>query len=337
MKNMDKPDSHQLTGDQIAELSQVAREISSGRLADARAFQRILDFTLKLTGADAGSIYLYDKEIDVLRLAGTTGIGVDRLKPVRGSQGITGWVLTHSKIRIVNEGCTDPDYLECTPSMKSEVCVPVLFQDKAVGVLNLESRRKSHFSEDQARLIGLIASILTGAIQQLEIQRLQREIELFTGKKGENTAFILMPFREPFNKYYSSIIKPAVADAGLLPLRADEIFGATEIVKDIWSAINQAKIVITEMTTRNPNVMYEMGLSHAVGKPIIMISQLIEDIPFDLRSLRCILYDTTDSDWSGKLRANLVSSLGVALGEAQVSPFTVSDNRVPKAIDNDEE
>lgn len=121
MKNMDKPDSHQLTGDQIAELSQVAREISSGRLADARAFQRILDFTLKLTGADAGSIYLYDKEIDVLRLAGTTGIGVDRLKPVRGSQGITGWVLTHSKIRIVNEGCTDPDYLECTPSMKSEV------------------------------------------------------------------------------------------------------------------------------------------------------------------------------------------------------------------------
>jgi len=51
--------------------------------------------------------------------------------------------------------------------------------------------------------------------------------------------------------------------------------------------------------------MYELGLSHAVNKPVIMITQSTNDIPFDLRSLRCIVYDTTEPDWAETLRSTL--------------------------------
>lgn len=96
-------------------------------------------------------------------------------------------------------------------------------------------------------------------------------------------------------------------------MRADEIYTPTEIIKDIWAAINNAKVIIAELTTRNPNVMYELGLSHALNKPVVMISQSTDDIPFDLRSLRCILYDTTDPDWADSLRLKLTEFIRAVL------------------------
>jgi nucleoside 2-deoxyribosyltransferase len=61
-------------------------------------------------------------------------------------------------------------------------------------------------------------------------------------------------------------------------------------MQSVWQSINEARVVVAELTGRNPNVFYELGIAHTLGKPVIMIAQAIEDVPFDLRHLRCILY-----------------------------------------------
>jgi hypothetical protein len=62
---------------------------------------------------------------------------------------------------------------------------------------------------------------------------------------------------------------------------------------DVWSAINAAIFLIADCTGRNPNVFYEIGIAHAIGKQTILISQTIDDVPFDLRHLRIVVYEYT--------------------------------------------
>jgi hypothetical protein len=156
-------------------------------------------------------------------------------------------------------------------------------------------------------VLELLSSIISEALRQSEAQ--SKKAELTESEIKKPLVFVLMPFRDPFDKYYRAIIKPAIEEAGLRSLRADEIFGPTEIVKDIRKAIGSAEIIIAELTTRNPNVMYELGLSHGVSKPVIMLSQNIDDVPFDLRSLRCIIYDTVEPNWADQLKLQISQSI----------------------------
>jgi len=110
----------------------------------------------------------------------------------------------------------------------------------------------------------------------------------------EKLVFLLSPFREPFNTVFTDHIKPCVEKIdGLICKRADDIYDNRPIIEDIWKSINVASIIIAELTGRNPNVFYETGIAHTVGKEVILITQNINDIPFDLRHLRCIVYDYT--------------------------------------------
>jgi hypothetical protein len=65
-------------------------------------------------------------------------------------------------------------------------------------------------------------------------------------------------------------------------------------MSDIWGAIYASRMVIAECTGRNANVFYELGIAHTLGKPAILITQQLEDTPFDLRHLRIIVYKDTD-------------------------------------------
>ena len=62
-------------------------------------------------------------------------------------------------------------------------------------------------------------------------------------------------------------------------------------MNDIWDAINEAYIIVADVTGRNPNVMYEIGMAHTVGKKVIILTQTMDDVPFDLRHIRCIVYE----------------------------------------------
>ncbi len=111
------------------------------------------------------------------------------------------------------------------------------------------------------------------------------------------TCFVLMPFAEELSPVHDAIV--ASVEGPELNFsscrRADELFGGGHIMADILMSIARAEVIIADVTKRNPNVFYELGIAHTV-KPIqtvIIITQSMEDMPFDLKHLRCILYKPT--------------------------------------------
>lgn len=134
----------------------------------------------------------------------------------------------------------------------------------------------------------------------IEIEKLNNIVRInpiFNGRDfliNKELAFMLSPFSEPFNTIFSDHIKPCVEKIDSIKcFRADNIYDNKPIIDDIWKSINEAGVIISELTGRNPNVFYETGIAHTIGKEVILITQDINDVPFDLRHLRCIVYEYT--------------------------------------------
>lgn len=105
--------------------------------------------------------------------------------------------------------------------------------------------------------------------------------------------FVLMPFDPQLRPVYEDHITQCAHELNLSIARGDDLFTAHSVTQDIWNAISGARAVIADCTGRNPNVFYEIGLAHAIGKPVILITQKTDDVPFDIRHLRYIQYDYT--------------------------------------------
>lgn len=128
-------------------------------------------------------------------------------------------------------------------------------------------------------------------------------------KKKQESCFVIMPFSGWFNSYYVEIYCPAIREAGLIPIRADDLYRPSNIVDDIWESTRNAKVILADLTGKNPNVFYELGLAHALTKPAILITQEMEDIPFDLRSLRIIEYDRNLHNWGDMLKEKIIKAI----------------------------
>jgi hypothetical protein len=124
-------------------------------------------------------------------------------------------------------------------------------------------------------------------------------------KQDEKTSepkacFIIMPISdvdgyEPghFKRVYDYIIKPACTAAGYTPLRADDVQSTNYIVIDILKRIITAEMVICDLSSRNANVLYELGLRHAFNLPVTLIKDSITTRVFDIQGLRDIEYDAS--------------------------------------------
>jgi len=120
-----------------------------------------------------------------------------------------------------------------------------------------------------------------------------RDIEL-----EQDLCFVLMPFKASFDRLYKEKIKPTVEACGLKCLRADDLFSPTPILEDVWIHICKSKVIIADVTGRNPNVFYEVGIAHTVGRPVILITQDKADIPFDVAQFRYFLYSDDVDGWN---------------------------------------
>jgi hypothetical protein len=100
---------------------------------------------------------------------------------------------------------------------------------------------------------------------------------------------VMMPFDAAFTPVYDSLTA-AAQTAGLRCRRADEIWENPAIIQDIVSLIDRSRVVVCDCTGRNPNVFYEIGIAHTLGREVILITQNDADIPFDLRHLRYVRY-----------------------------------------------
>ena len=97
----------------------------------------------------------------------------------------------------------------------------------------------------------------------------------------------------PFDGYFTSVyeaIKSASHSAGFECKRADDIWNHSTVIQDVFSLIFQSYIVVCDFTGKNPNVFYEAGIAHALGKHVVPITQSEYDIPFDLKHHRYAKY-----------------------------------------------
>lgn len=136
------------------------------------------------------------------------------------------------------------------------------------------------------------------------------------------TCFVMQPFGGHLGTYYDLIFKPAIRQAGLTPVRADDdIFATGKIMDQVWRGIRQATVLVAELTSKNPNVFYELGLAHALEKPVILVSSNQEDVPFDLRHIRVVLYDQADPFWGQKLIDKIADNIKSALTNPEEAIF----------------
>lgn len=132
--------------------------------------------------------------------------------------------------------------------------------------------------------------------------------------QATDTCFVMQPFAAPLGDYYATIYEPAIEKAGLKAVRADdEIFGTGKIIDQIWNGINSARVLVAELTTRNANVFYELGLAHALRKPVILVSSNKQDVPFDIGHVRVIYYDVNDPFWGNRLMEKVAENILQAL------------------------
>lgn len=104
-------------------------------------------------------------------------------------------------------------------------------------------------------------------------------------------AFVLMPFDKDFDDIYQYGIKQACSDLSIVAERVDEQFYSETMLERIYRQIENADMIIADMSGKNPNVFYEVGYAHAKGKMCALITQRAEDIPFDLQHHFHIIYD----------------------------------------------
>lgn len=152
------------------------------------------------------------------------------------------------------------------------------------------------------------------------------------GAKGkrDDICFVICPFGGWNDRYYEDVYSPAVEGAGLRPRRADDLYRPSAIVHDIWALVKKSRVMLADVTGKNPNVFYELGLAHALGKPVVIVTKSMDDVPFDLRALRVIEFNVEDPEWSEILEGKIKQSIGEVLAspEEAVPPAFLKEKKV---------
>lgn len=112
-------------------------------------------------------------------------------------------------------------------------------------------------------------------------------------KSEKPKAFVIMEFSEKYNELYEEAIKEVCEEFKLEVIRADEIHSPGIIMSDVIKSINEAKVVIADVSPVNANVFYEVGYSHARGRPTILLAEKETILPFDISQFRTIKYQNT--------------------------------------------
>src|SRR5436190_11202447 len=101
-----------------------------------------------------------------------------------------------------------------------------------------------------------------------------------------------MPFASKFDAVFRAIKDVIQRELGITCTRTDDLLGGGDIIEDILGGLATSELIIVDVTGRNPNVFYELGIAH-MCKPVdkvILITQEIDSIPFDLRPFRHVVY-----------------------------------------------
>ena len=116
-------------------------------------------------------------------------------------------------------------------------------------------------------------------------------------KAASNDCFVIMPIADHdgydkghFTKVYEDIFKPACASAGFIAVRADEVKQTNLIHLDILQKLIESPMAICDLSSRNPNVLFELGLRQAFDKPTVLVQEAGTPKIFDIAPLRYTEY-----------------------------------------------
>lgn len=129
-------------------------------------------------------------------------------------------------------------------------------------------------------------------------------IDLASLSVKPDQVFVLTPFSYSYKSAYDEIAK-VCREVGLVAKRGDEEHISGGILLHIIREIAQSRLVIANISGRNPNVFYELGIAQSIGKPVLIVSKSFSEIPFDLRQQQLILYEKED-ELRDRLRDALV-------------------------------
>lgn len=255
-----------------------------------------------------------------------TDIAKKILKPVEENEKVTGLRDAVMKAPVISdiythyrgENLPDSQFFDNALTEKFKIPSNKLSEFKGIFFDTLKTAELIVEKDEKFRLLDISQDISSHDKVEETFKKLEKTAKV---KSGE-TCFVMMPFADPIGSYYEKIYKPAIEKAGLKPIRADnEIFGAGKIIDQIWIGINSAKVLVAELTSRNPNVFYELGLSHALQKPVVLVSSNEEDVPFDLHHIRVIYYDVNDPFWGNKLIDKIAENVLSAIKNPEEAIF----------------
>jgi len=221
----------------------------------------------------------------------------------------------HRNERLIKaQSFDDPDY----PTAIKNALTSIYLQDKAAlgNVLSFIFNRNIPENNNVKQAIRNLELIQGGSNNIVisingsstrEYERVMSVNPIFIGRDfpvDDALVFMLMPFRDQFNRIFVEHIKPKIEQLGLRIMKSNDIFSTHPIMEDVWEYLCKSRIVIADVTNRNPNVFYELGIAHTLGKEVIIITQNEADIPFDLRHLRYFKYSDDQPGWQ-LLKENL--------------------------------
>lgn len=146
------------------------------------------------------------------------------------------------------------------------------------------------------------------AFDHVEFLKSVREAVDQAERQRVPTAFVLMPFDEEYQAIYEEVVRKVIQEQGLVCKRADDLYQPHRIMDDINKSIRQATFLIADLSGRNPNVFYEVGVAHAIGQAVVSLTRSIDDIPPKLHDVRCIVYEDSLLG-ARKLERDLTSSI----------------------------
>jgi hypothetical protein len=199
-----------------------------------------------------------------------------------------------------------------------------MFYDKAldytVRAISYENNhRLEHVAMNLSRMLRLtgLDEVVT-AENQRKLTLRNTHIELgkeiifdpcFDKPESSNpSCFIVMPYTQAWSEHVYEVIKEVCQEIGVRCVRGDEQLPTPDVLTQIWKDINNATFIIADISGQSPNVMYEVGLAHAIGKPVLFLAQSTDNLPFDLRNRRIVDY-TLEPSGNRSLRQRLNTAL----------------------------
>ena len=163
----------------------------------------------------------------------------------------------------------------------------------------------------------------------------------------EKYCFVIQPFDNgKFDRRYQEMIKPVIEQCGLTAYRVDQDYKVDVPVQAIEEKIDQASLIIAEITTDSPNVWFEVGYAFAKGRQVILLcsDERTSRIPFDVRHRNYLRYHTGSPGDYDEFRIKLESFVRVRIGgpdeisaeEQTMLKFISTDQKTPFSITPEE-